>query len=223
MGSNNLRRGGVMAAGGTALAACMVLGIAAPAFAHSAAASVSQTCINGTSRSTVVFTNDYALGATLTYTGPASGSLALPSKGTASVVVTVTAPSNLNYSVRWSDGEGQGTRSVPLQPINNCLPPVASTTAETLGVTVVPAPTTAVPPGAEVVTPAPSSPIWSAPTALAGVPEETPSATVLPAQLSPTAALPATGSGPAIPIAIAAGLLIVGAVLIAGRRWPEQA
>jgi hypothetical protein len=222
MGSRYLLRSGVMAASGSALAACVVLGVAAPAFAHSAEASVTQTCINGTSRSTVVFTNDYALRATLTYSGPAAGSLVLQPNGTGSVNVTVAAAGKLNYTVRWDDGVGQGTRSVPLQPINNCLPPVASTTAETLGVTLVPLPTTTVPPAAEIVTPTPSTPSVPTPVASPGVPAETPSSEILPAAIAPTAALPATGSGPAIPIAIAAGLLIVGAVLIAGRRWPEQ-
>ncbi len=223
MGTKYLLRSGVMAASGSALAACVVMGVASPAFAHSAAASVTQTCINGQSRSTVVFTNEFPLGAKLTYSGPAAGSLVMPANGKASVNVIVAAPGKLNYTVRWDDGESQGTRSVPLQPINNCLPPVASTTAETLGVTLVPFPTTTVPPAAALVTPTPSTPSWSAPVASAGIPAETPSSEVLPTAIAPTAALPATGSGPAVPIAIAAGLLIVGAVLIAGRRWPEQA
>jgi LPXTG-motif cell wall-anchored protein len=60
------------------------------------------------------------------------------------------------------------------------------------------------------------------PVASAGIPLETPSSQNLPTAILPRA-LPATGSGSAVPIAVAAGLLVVGAVLIAGRRWPDKA
>jgi LPXTG-motif cell wall-anchored protein len=136
--------------------------------------------------------------------------------------VAVPAPSTLTYTVRWTDGVNQGARSVPLQPINDCLP-VASTTAETLGVTVVPSPTTVPPPGAEIVTPTtPPFVISSTPAASTAISEETPSSVILPTAIVRDT-LPSTGSSPAIPIAVAAGLLLVGGVLIAGRRWPDEA
>ena len=90
--------------------------------------------LNGTSQSTVQFHNNFDLPATLTYTGAASGSLALPAMvdstpGTNSVTLAVPAAATLTYGVVWSDGVTQGSRSVPLRPITGCLS--SSTTAPT--------------------------------------------------------------------------------------------
>jgi len=212
-----------MAAGGGVLAVGVIVAVANPAFAHTAAASVTETCVNETSQSTVHFTNNFAIPATLTYAGPVSGSLALAAMvgttpGTNSVEVVVASPETLTYSVRWDDGVTQGPRSVPLQAITDCRPAVPTTTTTAVApfappTTLTPQPT--VPAVTETSLPIP------APTVLAdSIVRRPPTAESSPVVGS---TLPASGSDPAGAVAVAGGLLIVGGVLATRRRRADRA
>jgi fused signal recognition particle receptor len=221
----SLWRSGVMAASASVLATCVVVAVANPAFAHTATASVTETCVNEASRSTVQFSNNFAIGATLTYAGPASGRLPLAAMvgttpGTNAVTVTVLSPGSLTYTVLWDDGVTQGARSVPLQPITDCRTAVTTTTVISAPPSA-PATTAAPPPTAPAVTDTPM-PV-PAPTVLAATPlvQSPPPARSSPSTVA--SALPATGSDPAVMIAVAAGLTIAGAVLVACRRRWHQA
>ena len=219
-----------MAACAGALATGTLVAIASPAFAHTATASVTETCTNGESRSTVHFINNFAIPATLTYAGPASGTVPLAAMvgttpGTNDVTVTVASPGSLTYSVLWADGVTQGLRSVPLQRVTDCQ---AAVTTTTVVATPSAAPATAAPPPptapAVADTPMPTTP----PTVLASPAQNTTpvrslpttAASALPATAS---ALPATGSDPASTIAVAAGLIIAGGVLLACDRRRHRA
>jgi LPXTG-motif cell wall-anchored protein len=208
-----------MMTGASALAMGLVLAFAGPASAHTADASVTQTCVNGTSQSTVLFRNNFDIPATLTFTGPKASSLALPAMegstpGTNSVTVTVTAPSTLTYTVRWEDGVTQGSRSVPLQPINDCLPATTTTVPEVQGVTLVPTtttPPTTAPPVTPTVAATPETTVAAqSPNAIVAPPQQ-------PAAVRP-ASLPTTGTGPVVLVSIAVALMVVGGVLAATRR-----
>jgi len=218
-------RGGAMMAGGSALVVGVVLAFATPAFAHTADASVTQTCVNGTSQSTVQFNNNFDIPAIVTYTGAVSGSLPLPAMvgstpGTNSVTVAVTSPGSLNYSVRWDDGVTQGSRSVPLQPINDCLP--VSTTAPAVEVSTVPPTTAAAPPTTVDVLPTTLVALPETTAVVAGpsVSESVP--TNRPASIAPDR-LPATGSSPTAPLIVAVALILVGGMLVVGYKRADRA
>ena len=231
MRAGRASRRGAMAAVGGAVAVGLLVGLARPAWAHTADASVSQTCVNGTSQSTVQFNNNFDLPATLTYSGLASGSLALPpmgasTPGTNSVTLAVPAPTTLTYRVLWSDGFTQGNRSVPLQPIIDCLPPstTAPTTApEVGGVTTSPTTTTPLPPPKVEVLPTTvvaqlgtTTPVVAAPAA----PDSQPTPSRAPA--ATPARLPATGADPTIVFVAGGALVAMGALLLVGRRWADR-
>jgi LPXTG-motif cell wall-anchored protein len=206
--------------GGIAAAASLVM-FAGVASAHTAQASVTRECAPTTradsTQATVVITNDFNLDAVVTYSGASSGSSSMLANGSTSVSFSLSAPTALNYSVVWSDGVQQGQRSVPVSPLDDCV--ITTTTPPTTAPPVTEAPTT-VPPAAE------SIPATTAP-------EATTTPTVLGVELQPEAApvkaavtrnqLPATGSGDARPlVAIGAGLLTAGVLLVTVRRAPRS-
>jgi hypothetical protein len=212
---------------GGALMIGIVVAVASPASAWTADATVSQTCVNGTSTSTVHFSNNFDVPATVKYSGPVSGSLGLPpmaglTPGTNSIMFGITMPSTLTYRVVWDGGETQGNRSLTLGPVNDCVP-ASTTTATVVSVAPTPAPTTTVPapPTAEVV-----------PTSLVGLPQTTASVAppTAPAAAPPTTAapavapahLPSTGTD-ATGFAMGGVIVTVaGALLVAGGRWADR-
>jgi LPXTG-motif cell wall-anchored protein len=206
--------------------AAVVVGLAGPASAHTADATVSQTCVNGTSQSTVHFNNNFDVPATLSYRGPASGSLPLPpmigaSPGTNSVTLAVESPITLTYRVRWDDGVTQGDRSVALEPIHDCLP-ASTTTVPAVSVVPTSPPTTAPPPPPKVevlpttVERPPDTPSLVAVPAPAGAPAANPAPSAAPSQL------PATGADSSGFLVGGTILIVAGALMIAGGRWAER-
>jgi LPXTG-motif cell wall-anchored protein len=211
--------------GGVAAAVASLVMFGGVASAHTAQASVSRECAPSaradSTQATVVITNDFNLAAVVTYSGAASGSSPMVANGSTSVSFTLSAPSTLNYSVVWSDGVTQGQRSISVDPLTDCV--ITTTTPTTTPTTAPPvteAPTT-VPPAAE------SIPATTAPEAT------TTSPTVLGVELQPEAApvkaapipnqLPATGSSDAIPlVAIGAGIVVAGVLLVTVRRVPRS-
>ena len=220
------RCAGIVMAGG-ALVVAILVGVAGPASAWTADATTSQTCVNGTTQSTVHFSNNFDVPATVTYSGPVSGSLGLPpmvgsTPGTNSITFAVTAPSTLTYRVRWDSGETQRDRALTIAPINDCVP-ASTTTAPAVSVaptspptTTLPTPTTVEVLPTSVVGPPPTTAVVAAPTVAAAAPPATRASTVAPAQL------PATGTD-ATGFEIGGVILAVaGALLIAGGRWADR-
>jgi len=170
----------------------------------------------------VVITNDFNLDAVVTYSGASSGSSSMTANGSTSVSFNLSAPTALNYSVVWSDGVQQGQRSVAVSPLTDCV--ITTTTPTTPPSTAPPvteAPTT-VPPAAESI-PATTAPeaTTTSPTVL-GVELQPEAAPVKAAAVTPNQ-LPATGSGDAIPlVAIGAGIVAAGVLLVTVRRVPRS-
>jgi len=210
--------------GVTAGVASLVL-FAGAASAHTAGASVERECAPSSTRATVTFTNNFDLDAVVTYS-VSKASASMPANGSASTSFTLTAPTTVTYSVTWSDGFQQGSRSISVAPLTDCV--ITTTTPPTAP------PTT--PPPSETPTTAPPDTVATSispdTTAVATTTAPTVLGVELQPQVAPKAApkvaaaptqLPATGSGDAVPVlAIGLASVAAGALLVLVRRAPRS-
>jgi LPXTG-motif cell wall-anchored protein len=210
--------------GVTAGVASLLL-FAGAASAHTASVSVQRECAPSSTRATVTFTNDFDLDAVVTYSA-SKASVSMPANGSASTSFTLTDPTTVTYSVTWSDGVQQGSRSISVAPLTDCV--ITTTTPPTTPPTTTPpseAPTTAPPDTAATSIPPETTEVatTTAPTVLGvelqpqAAPKAAPRVAAAPAQL------PATGSSDAVPV-VAVGLASVaaGALLVLVRRTPRS-
>jgi LPXTG-motif cell wall-anchored protein len=200
---------------------------AGAASAHTAQASVTRECAperaEAATIATVTIQNNFDLSAVVTYSGVTSGSAPMVANGSTAVTFTLTDPATLRYSVVWSDGFEQGQRTVSVEPLTNCvIPPTTTTTTTTPPTTPPPTAATTVPPAAETVPPTTAPEATTTPTVLGVELQPEVPAKVVPKSAAP-AQLPATGTDGALPlVAIGAGIVVAGALLVVVRRVPRS-
>jgi LPXTG-motif cell wall-anchored protein len=216
---------------GVATGVASLVLFAGAASAHTAQASVTRECAPERAESAtiarVTIENNFDLAAVVTYSGVTSGSAPMVPNGSTAVTFTLTDPATLRYSVVWSDGFQQGERAVSVEPLTNCViapTTTTTTTPPTTTPTTTPPPTeaTTVPPAAETVPPTTAPEATTAPTVLGAQLQPGAAPKAVPKSAAP-AQLPATGTDGAVPlVAIGAGIVVAGALLLAVRRVPRS-